>query len=222
MNELVFRNAVSDDIPFLVNTIIEAEKSGTDKLTYSTVFGLTDGESAKYIGDMLSEEIDGCELSVSSFLIAEKEGKTAGALSSWIEGSTGVSSSLLKANLLKYVLPEHCFFHMMEINPIIQELNIEYIDNTFQLGAGFVPQEYRGDRILSKLIAEAIRRLSIMKPDINEIYAQIYSTNIPSIRSAEKEGFSIVLEKESLDHRIFEYLPSNRKVLVKKVLSTNN
>ena len=66
MNEHIIRSATIDDISFLVETIIEAEKSGTDRLSYSTVFGLSNEDTHKYLNDMLKEEIDGCELSVSS------------------------------------------------------------------------------------------------------------------------------------------------------------
>ena len=220
MDQIVLRNATINDIPFLVDTIIEGEKSGTDKLSYSTVFGLTEEESGKYIGDMLSEEVDGCELSISSFLIAEKNGQTAGAISGWIEGSTGISSSILKANLLKYILPERCFLHVREINSIIRELNIEYINNTIQIGAGFVAGEFRGDRIFGKLLSEIIDRLSRSRPDINEVYAQIFSCNLPSIKGSEREGFRVVMEKVSLNDKILQYLPSDKKLLMKKELST--
>ena len=81
MNDFILRPATIYDAPFLAETIIEAEKSGTDKLSYSTIFGLTEDEVHKYLIDILEEEIDGCELSISSFTIAESKGKVAAALS---------------------------------------------------------------------------------------------------------------------------------------------
>ena len=80
MDKFIFRNATINDVPFLVDTIIEAEKSGTDILTYSTVFGLSEDETRKYMADMLLEEVDGCELSISSFLVAENEGQVVAAV----------------------------------------------------------------------------------------------------------------------------------------------
>ena len=44
MDQFIIRPASSNDIPFLVDTIIEAEKSGTSILTYNTIFGLTEIE----------------------------------------------------------------------------------------------------------------------------------------------------------------------------------
>ena len=52
MNDFIFRHANINDVSFLVDTIIEAEKSGTDILSYTTIFGLSEKEARKYIGEM--------------------------------------------------------------------------------------------------------------------------------------------------------------------------
>lgn len=86
-----FRKATLNDIPFLVETIIEAEKSGTNILPYTTIFRLSETESKKYITDMFLEEIDGCQLSISSYMITEQNRKSAGAI-----GSERIPSSIFK------------------------------------------------------------------------------------------------------------------------------
>ncbi len=42
MSDFIIRPATIADAPFLAETIIEAEKSGTDKLSYTTIFGLSE------------------------------------------------------------------------------------------------------------------------------------------------------------------------------------
>ena len=218
MIDVVFRNATIDDVPFLAKTIIEAEKSGSDKLTYSTVLGLTEDQAQKYIAEMLLEEVDGCELSISSYLVAEKEGRPVATVSGWIEGITGVSSSILKANLLQYILPESCLLNLREINSVIRELHIEYIPGTIQFGAGFVDSEFRGHKLSARIIDELTDRLGRSNPDVKESYIQIFSCNIPSFRSSVSQGFKTVLVKESRNPEILKYLPSNKKFLVKRDL----
>ena len=44
MNTLNIRRATINDIPFITKSIIEAEKSGTEVLSYSTLFGLNNNE----------------------------------------------------------------------------------------------------------------------------------------------------------------------------------
>lgn len=218
MNPFKIRIAGLNDIAFLVETIIEAEKSGTDKLSYSTVFGLSDIDVRKYLAEMFAQEIDGCELSISSFVVAEYDGIVAAALSAWIEGNTGIPSNVLKGNLLNYTLPKECIARASRANEIIREIHIEYLPNTIQIGAGYVAQDFRGNKLLGLLSTEIIARLHEQKPDVTSVWAQIFSCNIPSLKTYEKIGFSVVTTKESTNNEILRYLPSNIKILLTKSL----
>ena len=75
MDQYLYRPANLNDVPFLAEVIMHAERGMSDKLSYCTLFELTEIEAKQYIMDMLNEEIDGCELSVSSFLVVELENK---------------------------------------------------------------------------------------------------------------------------------------------------
>jgi hypothetical protein len=218
--DFVFRNATTKDVSFLVDTIIEAEKSGTKNLSYSTIFGLSEKEVRNYLEKMLLEEVDGCELSISSFLIAEYKGEIAAALSAWIEGLEGISSAMLKGNLLNYTLPKECIERAMNLNELIREIHIEYMNNTIQIGAGYVAQVFRGNNLLGLLTNKIIDILLIVKPDITSAWVQIFNCNIPSIKTYEKAGFFEMMIKETSNEEILNYLPSNKKILMKKELFT--
>ena len=218
MDDLNFREATTFDVCFLVDTIIEAEKSGTDKLSYSTIFGLTEKESRRYLKEMLLEEINGCELSISSFMVAEKDGQAIAAISAWIEGIEGIPSAVLKGNLLNFTLPKVCVERALKLNPILQELHIDYIPGTIQKGAGYVLSRFRGNNVLGLMTNEIISRLIKINPGIKSIYTQIYGNNFRAINANSKVGFEIVLTKKSKTSEIELYLPSNHKVLMKKDL----
>jgi ribosomal protein S18 acetylase RimI-like enzyme len=220
MNEFIFREATANDIPFLVETIIEAEKSGTDILSYSTIFGLSTEDARKYIEDMLLEEVDGCELSVSSFLVAEKKGHFAAAAAAWIEGNQGIPSTILKGNLLNFTLPKECIERSITLNHIIRDVHIEYRPETIQLGLVYVLSDFRGLDLVRLLIDEHILRFLKVKPDIAAMYVQVFANNFPAIRAYEKANFKVIHTKESSNEAIFHYLPSNKKVLMKKELGT--
>ena len=106
MKDLILRKATIHDISFLIETIIEAEKAGTDILSYATIFELTELEIKNYLEAILREEIDGCELSISSFLVAEKNKNLIAASCAWVECAEGVPSRILKGNLLNYFIPK--------------------------------------------------------------------------------------------------------------------
>jgi hypothetical protein len=62
--------------------------------------------------------------------------------------------------------------------------------------------------------------LSLIRPDISEVFAQIFECNIASIKMSEKLDFKTVMKKESSNEEVLNYLPFNKKILVKKELST--
>jgi len=216
MKDLIFRDASLKDIPFLVETIIEAEKSGTDILSYNTVFGLSQSDTFKYLSNMLSEEIDGCELSVTSFLIAEKLGKPIAAVSAWIENANGVPSSVLKGNLLNYSLPTESIRRAMSLNSLLHEMHVDYLPGTIQKGAGYVVREFRGNNLLHLLTLKIIGNLKQADPEVSEIYTQIYGCNLKAISANIKAGFKEIKRIESTNAMITRYLPSETKVIMKK------
>jgi len=216
MSDFIIRPATVDDAPFLAETIIEAEKSGTDKLSYSTIFGLTEKEVHKYLINILEEEIDGCELSVSSFIVAEYNGKVAAALSAWVEGLEDIPSTIIKGNLLNYVLPKECIKRAMTLNEIIRELHVEYLPKTIQIGAGYVAKEFRGNRLLGILNKEIITKLLNENENVNSVWAQIFSCNVPSLKTYEKAGFTVVTTRQATNKEIENYLPSNKKYVLTK------
>ena len=220
MAEFAIRNATINDVPFLVETIIEAEKSGTDKLSYITVFGLTEEDSRKYIADMLLEEVDGCELSISSFLIAEKNGQIAAAIAAWIEGIEGVPSTVLKGNLLNFTLPKESIDKAMLLNQTLRDLHIEYISDTMQLGLVYVSPAFRGLNLVRLLIDEKISQLHKINSNVTEMHVQVFGNNLSAIRAYAKVNFKVVMIKESSNKEIIHYLPSNKKILMKKELFT--
>jgi len=218
MEEFISRTATINDVPFLVETIIEAEKSGSNILSWTTIFGLSESDSKRYLSDMLKEEIDGCELSISSFLVAETKGQVVAALSAWIEGENNESSAFLKGNLLSYILPNDCIQKASVIQPLLQEIHIDYIPGSIQKGAGYVAKDYRHRDLFRLLTDEIIGKLLKRNPSVTDAYTQIYGSNIAAIKANQKADFKIVMVKESPNEEILRYVPSNKKVLMKKEL----
>src|SRR5262249_10829262 len=94
------RRANNADIPFLVEAIAEAEASGSQHISYREIFSLTDRELKDLLTSILSEEIQGCGWSPPEFLIAEQDSEAAACCAAWIEGAGGLSSSIIKSQLL--------------------------------------------------------------------------------------------------------------------------
>ena len=85
MGHYLIRKAEIKDIQFLTEVVIAAEKSNSDKLSYSTLFNLAEKKVKELIRAMFEEEIDGCDFSLSSFCVAEYNGEAIGGFGGWIE-----------------------------------------------------------------------------------------------------------------------------------------
>ena len=216
MNVYKIRPATIDDINFIVEAIIAAEKGGSNKLSYTSIFGLSENDTAKYLKLMLEEEIDGCELSISSYLIVECGNELAAAIGAWIEGSEdGVSSSTIKGNLLSYTLPMEAFLKAKEISHIVSELSIEYIPDSLCIGIVYVKENYRGKNLVAALLEEQIRKALQNRKKI-DVYIQVFGNNIPAIKAYKKLGFKEHIIISSENDKITNYLPSNKKLLLFK------
>jgi ribosomal protein S18 acetylase RimI-like enzyme len=214
--DFVFRKATLDDIPFLVETIVEAEKAGTEIFPYTTIFGLTETEAKKYLTAMLLEEIDHCELSVSSFMVAEINGKLAAAVGAWIEANDGIPSSILKGNLLNYTLPKSRIEKARDISVLLRELHIDSLPGTIQIGVAYVSQDFRGINLAGRLIDKQLNRLLAVEPRLEYMYVQVFGSNEAAVRAYEKVHFTTILVKESTSGSIEKYLPSARKFLMQR------
>jgi ribosomal protein S18 acetylase RimI-like enzyme len=220
-NRLTYRTATLDDIDFLVDTIIEAEKSGTNILTYSTIFGISEQETRVCLREMLAQEVHGCELSISSFYVAETENKSiAGAVAAWIEGANGTPSAVLKGNLLNYVLPKDALKRALPLNNMVREMHIEYKPNTIQIGLVYISPSHRGESLASLLIDDQINNMLKNEGNIEEAFVQVFGNNHSAIHAYEKVNFRKVSVKESSIGNILEYMPSNTKILMRRELKT--
>lgn len=216
MNDFFIRDASINDVSFIVETIIEAEKSGTEIFTYKTVFGLSENEAKIYIKQMLEEEVNGCELSVSSFKLAVSNNKIIAATAAWVEGSEGLPSAILKGNLLNYILPKNCIDQAKGLSSVLHGVNIEHKNNTIQLGLVYVSKEFRRKGLVKILIDNHIKFLKQNYKHIDQIYVQVFGNNIAAIKAYKKVGFSIVYTKRSSKKEILNLLPFNEKILMKR------
>lgn len=213
--DYILRKATTADIPFLAETTIEAEKAGTDILSYATIFGLEEESAKKYIMEMMEEEMDGCEYSTSAFLLAEMDGKVVGAVCAWAETSDGISSATLKGNLLKFTIPRENFEKAIPLSPMLRELHFEYAIGSMHIALVYVHADARGHGLAGKLLKAATDKLRVENPEIRQAYIQVFKNNLPAIGAYEKFGFKTVEEKFSAHPEIMKYLPSDTKYLMK-------
>lgn len=221
MNDIVIRSATADDISFLVDAVIEAEKSGTDKFSYTTLFNLSEGDVRKYITNIFEEEINNLEFSVSSFIIAEHENKIVAAVAGWLEGKNenNLTSSILKANLICYCFPRESIVFANSKNDIIKGTHIEREIDKYQIEFVYTLKEYRGNNLFGTILKAHKERCRNLL--CNNIQIHVFSNNESVIRYYQKIGFTIVKSYVSDHKEVTNYLPSNEKILMEMSINNN-
>lgn len=215
---LLFRKATQADIPFLVDTIVAAEKSGSEIFSYSTIFEMPEQEIRELLAAILAEDAPGQELCVSDYLIAQVNGQDAGALAGWIEGESGQPSGLIKGTLLKYFFPRKNLDKAASKKNILDEVHFERESGVLAMESGFTLPDFRGKKVLASLMLEFCHRFKMSRPELKKAQMYMVKSNELAFNIYRKIGFEIVEEKISNHPDISRLIPSPSKILIEKQL----
>ena len=206
MDEYLIREAEIKDIPFLADTVIAAEKGSSNKLSYSTLFNISESKAKELIIAMFEEEIDGCELSLSSFLVAEYKGEVVGAIGSWIEGFDGsMPSKILKSNLILHSFEKESIEFFKPKSHIIKDTFIEREPLTLQLEYIYITAKHLGKDLDNELIKKSIANAVAKYPGLKKIQTQLFKNNIFAVIVLRKKGFNVVRSYRSDNKEILDY-----------------
>lgn len=216
IKEIKIRKATIKDSDFIIESIIEAEKNNTNILSYSTIFNLKISQVKEVLKKTLQLNIDGCELSISSYLIAYIKNEPVASIGAWVEGYTGLPSSTIKGNLLFKSMPLSSIKYAKNISNVTSKLYTEYYTNTFCIGIVYIKKKYRGHGIFKKVLDAQLKKNKIKEKKI-DTYIHVFSNNILAIKTYKKNGFVMIKELKSNNSEVKKYLPSDYKqVLIKK------
>ncbi len=212
------RKATLDDVDFLVTAIIEAEKSSTNNIGLANLFEITEAELGVYLKRILEEEIEGCELSVSSFFVAEFDGQVVSAKGGWLEGynEDHQPSSVLKANLISYHFPQNKVLNAQRKLRMIKEFQIEREWGTYQWEYAFTLPQHRGHHLVP-MINEVHIQLA-KELGAKKIQGHVFANNIPSLRAYERGGFKIVNRFTSTHPLVKDFYPDDTLLLLEKYI----
>lgn len=212
------RTANISDAHFLSKVIMEAEKSGSDKIGLAKVFDLTEPELRDYLIEILEEEIDGCEFSYSSFVIAEFESEPVAAFGGWIENENEdeQASTILKSNLIGFVFPKEKLMGLKNRQEIIKDILIEREPHTHQLEYAFVDANHRGKGLTNQIMDELLRIAKTKNPQVSKSQVQVFANNTSAIKVYQRAGYEEVGRKKASNSTILEYFPCDIKIVLEK------
>ena len=204
-NKYIIRKATFDDVEFIATVIIEAEKSMTNNLGLASFFELTEDEIRKYIIQILEEEVDGCEFSLSSFFVAEYDGEPVSALGGWLEGYyEEMPSALLKSNLVGFVFPKENVLKTRDKAEIVKALQIEREMGTY--------------RLIQRLMMAHLAYAKELNPNVKKAQLHVFENNSTIIKVHERSGYHIARRYISDNPMALKYYPYNVELLMEKEL----
>ena len=218
--EINIRPATEADKDFLITSIIAAEKSGGDVVSYCAIFNISEDELRTALGNILDEDMEGQELSISGFLVAEVDGEKAAALSTWVENVNGMSSNMIKSNLLMYFIDREKILNAAPNLSLMNEVSIHRDDHALQIECVYTVPKYRGMGLSARLINEHIKLRQAASMPFNKVQVILLKNNTSAQKAYAKAGFTVVAEKRCTDRAILKLLPCDTKILMQKELNS--
>jgi ribosomal protein S18 acetylase RimI-like enzyme len=198
-----------------VEGICEAEKAGTDRLSYCRIFDLDECDFHDRLASMLREDLEGQELCISGFLVAVMDDEPVGAVAAWIEGASGAPSSILKANLLLQAIDRDRMRAAQRHFRKLADLTIPRDEGALQIESVYVRPRGRGRGIAGRLIQCHLAELG---PAAVAGKAQVIltATNQTARSAYVRSGFRPSAERWSSDESLLSLVPSLGKLLMER------
>lgn len=217
-SKYIIRKATPDDVEFLVTTIIEAEKGSTNKLGLANYFEVTENELRQYLKAILEEEIDGCEFSISSYIVAEYEGIVVSAKGGWLEGHNEdeQTSAILKSNLISYYFPADKIRNAQNNWDMVKAIQVEREWGTYQWEYSYTVEEHRGHHLVSRINDQHIKQA--IRLGAKKIQGHAFANNIKILKVYEHSGFKVTKSYTSSHPLIKNYYPDDTVLLLEKEL----
>lgn len=220
MNVPLIARATAADIPFLAEAVLGAERSGGKFSAMSRIFGTGEDELAELIASMFQEEIQGCEFSLASFLVAHDAGQPLAAVAGWTEGvhEDGMASAILRSNLIGFTFPQHALVTFRSNAEALAPLRIERKKRALQIEYVYVRPDMRGHGLASMLIRRHISEALQAVTPPKSAQVQVFANNDHAIKLYRSIGFSTILHARSDHPNANSILPHPEKLLMEKPL----
>jgi ribosomal protein S18 acetylase RimI-like enzyme len=186
------RFANEKDIPFLIDTIIAAEKSGTEKCGLSNLLGLTEELTRQGLHKILSEEIAGCEFSTNEFAVAVFNEQPVAAFCGWVEGENDDEqpSAVLKSNLLIHGFGTSVIPALQQHKVLLSAIQLQRTKGTHQMEYAYVNPTHRGKQLIDRLIDFLISSAKDKNPSLKATQVQVYANNLKAIEVYSRMGYA--------------------------------
>ncbi|MHB1688640.1 MAG: hypothetical protein ACYCVH_14900 [Ignavibacteriaceae bacterium] len=213
LESLSIRQATLDDIDFVIEAIIESEKSSSNMISTCNIFAISEEEFRDILKDVLRQDIENYDYYLSGFLIGEFNGQYTGASGSWLEGAGGLSSGIIKSTVIFSYLKKEILPVIKNNFQIIKDLSISREAGALQIEYVYVREKFRGSGIFSQIVENNIKR-NLKKYSFDKIQSVLFKANHRSYSAFSKFGYKVAYEKKSDNLEILNFFSSGSIILM--------
>jgi ribosomal protein S18 acetylase RimI-like enzyme len=215
-DNVTVRLATYDDLPFLIQSVIEADKSGTAVSSYCSLLHVDEVTFAKLLEKIFLLELDGFEFCVSAFCVLESNGVVVGASASWIENSDGIPSWQNRVLSLREVCDLPTFSNFLKMAEKSKNINPERTIGALQIESVFIINDFRGKGLLKKML-DFHQKIAIHKSqNVNTVELLVYDNNSSALKSYLREGFQLAKRTKIASEELKKIFPSDGMILLSK------
>ncbi len=213
MEKLTFKQATEEDIDFVIESIIEADKAGSSVISMCNVFELTEQEYVEILKDVLKMDVEDYDFYLSGFLICKSGDEYVGAAGSWLEGAEGIASGTIKTSILFPYLEKEKTESIKNNLNTIKEISLKRDPGALQLEYVYVREKYRGCGIFYHLASRNILR-NLSKYSFTKVQSVIMKNNYKSYSAFLKFGYKVADEKSTSNPEILKFFSFNARMLL--------
>jgi ribosomal protein S18 acetylase RimI-like enzyme len=215
-DEIQIRHAENRDIPFLITTIIEADKSGTGKSAYCSLLNMTELELGEMIENIFKHELEGFEFAVDSFCVLEYRERVIGASAGWIEEFDGIPSWQTRMLSIRAEAKPESYNSLIAKKDIVSNLIPLRTPNTLQIESVYIREDFRGLGLFHTMLDFHIKTGKVKMPSLTAAEIIVYDNNKIALNSYQKSGFLIERSTKLENNELQNVFPSNGMILLSK------
>jgi len=209
MGTMQIRKAEAKDIPFLIQAIIEADKSNTNRSSYCSLLCISEEEFRWGLSQIFEEELEFCEFGLDAFAVIEVDGVIAAACAGWVEEGAGLPSWQLRMMAIQSVFSSTQIQSFIQNAKIFHSISLSRTKGSLQIESVFISEKFRGLGFLFHLIEFHINFAKEKGIPFQFVELLTYQNNLMAEKAYQKIGF-IPVTHSNCDHPlVLSFYPSS-------------
>ena len=118
--------------------------------------------------------------------------------------------------IIGYVIPFENVQKANEKKQLLENLQVERVEGTYQLEYGYTVPEHRGHHLIGKLIEKHLERAKASGKLVSKMQVLVYDNNAAAIAAYLKAGFNVIQILDAGNADVLKYYPHDKELFLEK------